>query len=79
MDLTFSERLELVMRERCLYPSDVERLTGIRKRKIYEYLQGTHQPSAYAVKRIALGLDVSSDFLLGIKNSAIKGTHKLGK
>lgn len=60
-----------------LYPKDVERLTGIKRRKIYEYIQGQHQPSAYAVKRIAEGLNVSADWLLDIKNSATKGTENL--
>ncbi len=50
-----------------LYPKDVERLTGIKRRKIYEYIAGQRQPKAYAIKQIAEGLNVSSDWLLGIE------------
>lgn len=76
IDYTFAKNLENYMIAHNLYPKDVERLTGIKRRKIYEYIQGQHQPSAYAVKRIAEGLNVSADWLLGIKkNSATKGTE----
>ena len=67
MDFIFAERLEQIMRERGLYPAQVEKLTGIRRQRIHEYLSGTFQPSAYAVKLIALGLDISADWLLGIE------------
>ena len=77
IDFIFSQRLEQFMIAHNLYPKDVERLTGIKRRKIYEYIQGQHQPSAYAVKRIAEGLNVSADWLLDIKNSATKGTDNL--
>ena len=67
MDFTFAERLEQIMRERGLYPSDVEQLTGIRRQRIHEYISGIYQPTAYAIKNIAVGLNVSSDWLLGIE------------
>ena len=65
-DFTFAQRLEKLMVERDLYPSDIQRITGIRRQRIYEYLQGVTQPSAYNLKRIAEGLGVSADWLLGI-------------
>ena len=78
IDFTFSQRLEQFMIAHNLYPKDVERMTGIRARKIYKYVQGQNQPSIYALKRIAEGLNVSADWLLGIKkNSATKGTDNL--
>lgn len=67
MDFTFSQRLEQFMIAHGLYPKDVERLTGIKRRKIYEYIAGQRQPKAYAIKQIAEGLNVSSDWLLGIE------------
>ena len=67
IDFTFSQRLEQYMIAHGLYPKDVERLTGIKRRKIYEYVQGQRQPKAYTIKRIAEGLHVSADWLLGIE------------
>ncbi len=71
IDLTFSRRLEQVMIERNLYPAQVSKLTGIRRNLIYDYVQGTHQPNAYNIKLISIGLQVSADWLLGIKLSDI--------
>jgi len=68
-DFTFAQRLEKLMVDRDLYPSDIQRITGIKRQRIYEYLQGVNQPSAYNLKRIAEGLNVSSDWLLGIKDN----------
>lgn len=67
-DLTFARRLDLLMVERGLYPGDVQRLTGIRRQRIYEYVQGTVQPSVYNLKRLAEGLGVSADWLIGVKD-----------
>lgn len=69
MDFTFAQRLEQIMRERQLSPAQVEKLTGVKRQKIYEYVTGTHQPNGFTIKRIALGLKVSADWLLGIKVS----------
>lgn len=66
-DFTFAVRLEQLMRERNLYASDVARLTGIRRQRIREYTSGTYQPTAYAIRRIAIGLKVSADWLLDTK------------
>ena len=56
------------MLERNLYPRDVEKLTGVRRQRIYEYIQGISQPSAFMLKRISAGLNVSSDWLLGLSD-----------
>ena len=66
-DFTFAKRLEQLMIERKLYPRDVERLTGVRRQNIYQYIQGVKQPTAYNIKRIAEGLRISADWLLKIK------------
>ena len=67
MDLTFGQRLNQLMIERRLYPRDVQRLTGVHRQNVYQYIQGVKQPSLYNAKRIAQGLKVSVDWLLGIK------------
>lgn len=65
-DFTFARRLEQLMIERNLYPGDVQRLTGVHRQSIYEYIQGVKQPNAYNISRIAKGLSVSADWLLGL-------------
>lgn len=65
-DMIFAKRLDLLMQQRNLYPADVAKLTGINRRRIYEYLSGTYQPTAYAIRIISTKLKVSSDWLLGI-------------
>ncbi len=69
IDLTFGRRLNQLMIERGLYPKDIQRMTGVRRQNIYQYVQGVKQPSAYNVKRIARGLNVSADWLLGIEKN----------
>lgn len=66
IDLTFAKRLEQVMTERDIYPAKLSKITGIRRTVIYAYVDGTHQPTAFNIKRIAIGLGVSADWLLGI-------------
>ena len=66
-DFTFAKRLEQLMVERGLYPRDIERLTGVKRQNIYQYIQGVKQPTAYNIKRIAEGLHISADWLLEIK------------
>ncbi|MEE0873975.1 MAG: helix-turn-helix transcriptional regulator [Ruminococcus sp.] len=66
MDFTFAQRLEQLMKERKLKANDVQRLTGVHCQCIYEYVQGVKQPNAFNIKRIAKGLKVSSDWLLGL-------------
>lgn len=65
-DMTFAKRLDKLMQERKIYPSDVAKLTGLHRNRIYDYLSGNIQPSAYAVALIAKGLSVSADWLLGL-------------
>lgn len=66
IDLTFAKRLEQIMIERQIYPAQVAKITGIKRTVIYAYIDGTHQPTAYNIKRLAIGLNVSADWLLGI-------------
>jgi transcriptional regulator with XRE-family HTH domain len=74
IDLTFARRLNQIMVERNLYPADIQRLTGIRRSRVYEYTQGVVQPSMYNLKRLAEGLNVSVDWLIGVKKRPKNGT-----
>lgn len=69
IDLTFAKRLEQIMIERQIYPAQVAKITGIKRRTIYDYVQGNYQPNAYNIKLIAIGLNVSADWLLGITDN----------
>lgn len=66
IDLTIAKRLEQIMIERQIYPAQVAKITGIKRTVIYAYVDGTHQPTAFNIKRLAIGLNVSADWLLGI-------------
>lgn len=62
----FSERLNALMVERNLYPSDVRKLTGLCRASIYDYLQGNREPTMSGLIRLARGLKVSTDWLCGL-------------
>lgn len=66
-NLIFKQRLNQLMEERHLYPSDVARMTGLPRQSIDSYTQGDTQPRIDAITRIAVAFNVSSDWLLGIK------------
>jgi transcriptional regulator with XRE-family HTH domain len=66
IDFTFGQRLEKLMIERQLYPGTVQKLTGVPRQYIYDYVQGIRQPTALNIRKIAEGLKVSADWLLGI-------------
>lgn len=67
VDLTFAKRLEWAMIEQKIYPSQLAKISGVSKVNIYNYTSGTAQPTAYNIKRLALALDMSADWLLGIE------------
>lgn len=64
IDLTFSKRLEKTMIENNIYPSKLVKLSGVSRANIYGYIAGTSQPTAFNIKQIAKGLNVSADYLL---------------
>ena len=67
IDFTFAQRLEKILIERNIYPAQLARMTGLNRSAIYSYIDGTAQPRAYAIVKIAQALDVSADYLLGLK------------
>lgn len=73
IDLTFARRLEQILMARKIYPSQLARMTGLSRSSIYGYIDGTIQPKAYVIIRIAQALNVSADWLLGLeKNTSDK-------
>lgn len=62
----FAQRLYQTMTERGLYPSDVEKLTGVCRQKIYDYINGTKEPRLCSFIKLVRGLNVSADWLCGL-------------
>lgn len=65
-DYSFGKQLNRLMNERGLYPSEVARLTGVRRQKIHNYINNEAQPLAHTIRKIAIGLNVSADYLLNL-------------
>ena len=63
----FSQRLNQIMIERNIYPQEVQRLTGVHRQCVYEYLRGNKEPTLTSLVKLARGLKVSTDWLCGIK------------
>lgn len=70
IDLTFAKRLEETLIKQNIYPSQLAKLSGISRTNIYNYIAGTGQPTAFNIKRIAMGLNVSADYLLGLTDKS---------
>ena len=62
--MSFSQRLLALRRERGLTQQGLADATGIHVQQIKRYEAGTSQPSAEALKKIARGFAVTTDWLL---------------
>ena len=56
------------MEELDMLSKQFENATGVNMRSVYGWLDGKHIPSADSVVRVARGLDVSADWLLGLSS-----------
>ena len=63
----FSTRLKITMELRNCSIDKLAASTYVSKPTIYGYLNGTRQPNIIILRLIAKTLDVSSDFLIGLK------------
>jgi len=66
MQECFSNRLIYAMSLHNIKISDLSYLTGIRKAKIKQYLNDLREPKSQAIRDIALVLNVSEDWLMGL-------------
>lgn len=63
----FGQRLEdAIIRSGKLY-THIENETGVNHSNIYEYVNETMAPSAFNLYRLCVCLQVSADYLLGLK------------
>ena len=63
----FSDRLRLTMQIRGRTIEQLAHDTYVSKSAIYGYLNGTRNPNIIILRLLAESLDVSSDFLIGLK------------
>lgn len=63
----FCTRLKITMELRNCSIDELAANTYVTKSAIYGYLNGTRQPNIIILRLIAKKLDVSSDFLIGLK------------
>jgi len=63
----FSSRLKITMELRNCSIDELASSTYVTKSAIYGYLNGTRNPNIIILRLIAEALDVSSDFLIGLK------------
>ena len=63
----FGERLGRVITEKGLTDREVSRRIGLADTAVCNYINYGRMPSCLSLKRLAMLLDVSTDYLLGVK------------
>lgn len=71
-DVIFSRQLSKIMYEQSVTPGELSARTGLPRGLIYRYLSSDVSPGTINLRKLALTLDVSADFLLGIRNENAK-------
>lgn len=67
----FGERLRQLRKERNLTQQQLAELIGVKNGVISFYELGDRTPSPAVLRKLALALHVTSDYLLGIERSAM--------
>lgn len=67
IDLTFSKQFEKAMIERDISPTKLSRISGVPRSQIYRYLAAEISPTTTNIRKLALALNVTADYLLGLK------------
>lgn len=65
-DLTFSRQLEQAMTSRNIGATELSRMSGIQRSQICKYLTAEMSPTAINIRKLAVALSVTSDYLLGL-------------
>ena len=63
----FDRRLKNAIAKSNLSVTDVQRKSGVSRSTIWGYIFDGVNPSIYTLKRLAITLNVSADYLLGIE------------
>ncbi len=62
----FPARLQLAKKRSGLLGIEIEKITGMSHRGLWQLTRGHHLPGAAILMKLALTLDVSADWLLGL-------------
>lgn len=65
---TFSDRLAAILRKKGMTQKQLAQKTNITESAMSYYVKGTRTPSGDILTKIAVALDTSTDYLLGIAN-----------
>jgi len=68
MVISFPQKLNKIIKDRGLNQLSLAGLLGIRQSQISNWLNGKSLPGYYSLKLICQKLDLSADFLLGLKD-----------
>lgn len=66
--MEFIEILKNIMIERNLNQTGLAKIIGVKQSQISEWLKGKAKPGYDLLKQIAITLNVSADYLLGLEN-----------
>ena len=72
----FGERLKAFLKARRITLAVCEQKTGISKNTLGSYINGSVNPSAMAIIRLAKGLNVSADWLLCLSDEIKRAPEK---
>lgn len=65
-DLIFSQQFEKAMIKRNISPTELARKSGVQRSQICKYLTAEMSPTAMTIRKLAIALGVTSDYLLGL-------------
>lgn len=66
MSTEVSERIKLIMRAKKISVKELAERTGLKPPTIYEWRRGDSKPGSEFLPQLASGLEVTTDFLLGL-------------
>lgn len=66
---SFKWRLESAMKARKLEPADLARASGVAPSQLSYYLKGKRDPESGTLRKLAIALGVSVDYLLSVEIS----------
>jgi transcriptional regulator with XRE-family HTH domain len=80
MEWSLGKRVKIARIERDISQQDLAALTGLRQAHVSLIENDRHDPSATAVRNLALALEVSADYLLGLSGELnVRRGRKSGK
>lgn len=73
--MEFIEVLKNLMSENQLNQTQIAQLIGVKQAQISEWLKGKAKPGYDTLKNMALSLNVSADYLLGLEDETGSKTY----